>query len=161
MAKKTTFTVTAPTGEVLTRTSENRTYTHAIIARPSYKGHLFSAGQLSKTDMSNHEFHVAMANGAHYLARSQPTAYHTAEQIEAERVEYAALAAQAPDAKAWAILKRDERIATVEANKAAGYYDRFVALTWCGRPDLAQKELAKASKGNWEDVQAVPVTVKA
>src|SRR5437870_1681466 len=68
MAKKTTFTVTAPDGSVLTRTSENRTYTHAIIARPNYERAMDYAAKLSKVDAENYEFHVAMANGSHRLA---------------------------------------------------------------------------------------------
>jgi hypothetical protein len=38
--------------------------------------------------------------------------------------------------------------------------DKLGALTWCGRPDLAQKEYAKALKGGyWAEVVMLEATV--
>lgn len=156
---KTTYTVTAPTGEVLTRTSQNRIYTHAIIGRHSYEAAMQRANRISAVDKDNHDFYVEMANETHRLAERRE--WHTVEQHAAEIAKYKTLAAQAPNRDAYAELQRSIRVQAVEALKKSGFYERFVAMTWCGRPDLAQKELGKySSAGSYVDVQAVPVTIK-
>ena len=47
MTKK--FTVTTPDGHTLTRTSKNRTYTRAVIARLNYEEAFNRANKLYKT----------------------------------------------------------------------------------------------------------------
>lgn len=45
----------------------------------------------------------------------------------------------------------------IEEREAAGYYEEFHAVCWCGRPDLAQK--AAHGRRGWSDLHIVPVTV--
>lgn len=61
-----------------------------------------------------------------------------------------------PSREAWVAggWSSPERIAELDAQ---GHFDRWIALTWCGRPDLAVKELAKAQKGNWKNAIMVEV----
>lgn len=142
MTKRTTFTAIAADGSAHTRTSKNRTYTYAILTRRSYEHALAQASQISTTDKKNHDFHVAMANGTDAL--SVKPDYRSQEDHDRQMAGYKAHAAEAPNRDAYAVMKRDARVLAVEAMKKSGVYDRWSAITWCGRPDLASKELSRA-----------------
>jgi hypothetical protein len=153
MAKK--LTVTAPDGTVLTRKTD-RTYTHAILVRRSYENALARASKPSAVDGENWQFHLEMGAGTHELA--QKKSWQTEERHAAELAGHKARADQYSTREAAIEGERQARIAAIEALKKSGHFDRWGALTWCGRPDLAAKELAKAqADASNADVRAVQV----
>lgn len=156
----TTYLATAPDGSIFKRTSDNRTYTHAVLVMPSHADALARASKLDKQDGENHDFHVEMANGSHRLAGRK--SWHTDEQHAEEIANWKLLADEYPNAAAAMIGKRDLRVAAVNALKASGYFDRWEAVTWCGRPDLVSAQLGKyQASGRHASVMAVAVTTKA
>src|SRR3546814_4707453 len=52
--------------------------------------------------------------------------------------------------------RRLKRLQAVEAAKEAGEYDRFVALGWCSRKDLAEKQ-AHSHRKVFTEVTILPV----
>lgn len=153
MPKK-TYIATAPDGSEHKRTSESRTYTHAVIGRRSHAAQLASANSKSTQvqDGENWDYYMECAAGLHEHATSKWT-------TEKERATWAGFAAANPDRAAYVRGMHEHRIASVEERKAAGYYDAWHAITWCGRPDLAGKQIA-ANATYWVDLQAVPAVLK-
>ena len=138
MAKATTLFVTAPNGEKLTRTT-HRTYTHAIIARHSYDRALAHAATPAPVDALNFDY---------YVERADRGAAHPHFRSDSDLEQYVQIAARHTK-ESYVEMKRQERIQAVDALKRSGYYEKFEAMTWCGRPDLAQKELAAWLKKSW------------
>jgi hypothetical protein len=158
---KTTYLITTPDGATHKRTSDSRLYTHAVVGRHDYQAALASAQKLNKMDGQNFQYYIEVIAGTHEHAQkhSWETDEQHANNRAADIARKTAEIAGCTDAQAYMVMKRDQAVAHVEAQKAAGYYDTFGALTWCGRPDLAAKQVAKHA-GYYLDVQAIPVTVK-
>src|SRR3546814_10563350 len=55
--------------------------------------------------------------------------------------------------------RRLKRLQAVEAAKEAGEYDRFVALGWCSRKDLAEKQ-AHSHRKVFTEVTILPVNLE-
>jgi hypothetical protein len=53
--------------------------------------------------------------------------------------------------------KVDERVSEIERKKLDGYYEKLEVLTWCGRLDLAHKQLGQWTR--YRDLAIAPVTV--
>lgn len=134
-------------GVEYTRQTE-RIYTHIVLVRRDYETELADTIKRARQRVkADHDYAVDLANRpinpyswitAEQLAEHARIAALTPEQYEQERVEHAR--------------------AYVEKRRAAGVFDNPGPLTWCGRPDLAAKEEARArSSGYWAEVVTVPV----
>lgn len=114
------------------RTSENRVYTHVVVGRPDYDADMKRADCDWSYQGSDFDYFASQGDTKHGGCNSA--------------AEYMAK-------------KRADRVAEVEAKKAAGHYDKFEALTWCGRIDLAHKQL-RTGWAYYTDLQILEVTKK-
>lgn len=161
---KNTHTVTLPNGEAATRTSTSgRAYAFAVAYRDSYPATL-AAAKGDHCDVSNYAFHVREAKRlpGDYQIENQfrPgtswTQTVTAEQHQQHLDEIEGCA----DAQAYHAKKVAERVAKVEARKAAGGFETWCISGWQSRADLAQKEAARLQAGGWAvDVTILPATM--
>lgn len=153
MPKK-TYTATAPNGDIFKRTTENRTYTHAVIGRRIFERELATANDAKQRqqDGENWDYFMACAAGAHAHASSPYT-------TDRERAEWATFAEANPDRAGYIQKKHDGRVARVKADLAASAFEVWHCLTWCGRADLAQKQI-NSLQGKWDGLQAVPAILK-
>lgn len=119
-------------GEIIgKRSTAGRKYTHAVIILPSEPFSLAQAQfrKANDTDKSNFRYYCEVAEG-----RSQYE--QTPEQIiRASTMIDGGFDAYVERQRMDAIKSHEERV-------AAGYFKPGV-VTWCGRPDLAQKEASK------------------
>lgn len=125
----------------------DRIYTHVVLVRRDYQTALDEAVDTTRERArSRHAFYAREGNPAtrqyshpaEHLAEYERIATLTCEQYEAEQVEKAR--------------------ATIEKQRQNGVFDTLGPLTWCGRPDLAAKEEAKARKtGYWAEIVVLPV----
>jgi len=134
---KTKHTVVLPDGRTAQRVSQNRVYSHVVVGRRSYEIALANATAASAEaiDRKRHEIKRRRALGlpGDYVVSS------FADLNEQFAREAAAFIAEHPDVQAYVAERRAARVAKVEAAKADGVYDRWNALTWASRPDLAQR----------------------
>ena len=126
-----------PAGKVHTRNSASRIYTHTVVAHRNYQRELAEA-QKAYNGRSHFDWYSKRAKGQ--IDRNQ---WENDEQY----------AAKVADAQAEAIKKLNgtttladyeamliaQQIAQVEKNKAAGAYEEWLNMGWCGRRDLAVK----------------------
>src|SRR3546814_4178862 len=113
MARKQNIHTVTHEGQAFKRTSATRTYQFLVVGKRSYLDALSRAGRMDKTDGDNYD----------YWQRREPAkveGFVSREDYQAHR--------------------RLKRLQAVEAAKEAGEYDRFVALGWCSRKDLAEKQ---------------------
>jgi len=144
MAKSLKHTAIDPNGVKHTRTSQSRVYAYTVVARSNYARDVAMAGKLFEQDRRNFDFYTKMvAWGGAYEGVKR--SWETPEYYAAETARYAAEVEKYKDRDTCAVMKRAERIADVEARKAAGHYDRYNSLGWCSRMDLAQKLAAGQS----------------
>jgi hypothetical protein len=151
-------------GQTFLRTSASRTYSHVVVARPSYD-HAFagasSAGQ-RKQDVQNFSFHIGYVNGtSQFLARAS---YECDDaKFEARVANDIARAIErlggTTTAEAYADLCAARRVAAVEKQMAEGYYDTFVSMGWASRADLAAKLHASTQGPMWAEVVTLPAVV--
>jgi hypothetical protein len=137
---------TGPNGEKFKRVSASRRYSHCIIGRPSYAEALRRAldAQTNRNDLSYWEFMQKRADGTYqfdsYISQSiRDRAMAEGKQFIAEN----------PDRDAYARQLQEEREARVKKAKDEGFYDRFEAIGWASRLDLAQKAAAQAMTGRY------------
>lgn len=142
MARKLTV---SHNGQTFTRTTD-RIYTHAILVRPDYArvraGAIAGAVEYARV---NYDYYVQEADpatrkhdhDAATLARYAKIAAMTFEQYHRHASANAA--------------------AAVDARHAAGEFDRFGVLEWCGRNDLARNAHGKALKRGYAEVVIVEV----
>lgn len=159
---KTTFTVTDPNGKTHKRTSENRTYTHAVIARPSYEcaiKHLDNK-RAEQNTRSNFEYHLGFANGtSRWLTKNT---WETEQQHQERAAREIARSVEelngSKTADEYVAMVRKQHLDRIEEARAKGFYDTFTCVGWCGRLDLAHK-LASTTSGNdyYTDVRIAPV----
>lgn len=139
---KTKHTVTLPDGKTAQRVSQNRTYSHVVVCRTLYEVALRDADRISTGDLGNYRFHREFVDGtSRFLVRASyerddaQFAARCAKDIARSVEELAGV----DSAQAYAEAKRAERVAAVEAKRAAGGFDRWWAGSWSSRLDLAQK----------------------
>lgn len=144
MAKR-TLTITH-NGQTFTRATE-RIYTHAILVRSDYL--------LCRDSAIASAIEYARVNYAYYVKEANPdTREHNHSAAELAR--YAEIAAMTLDQ--FHLKARADAAASIEAKRAAGEYDRFGVLEWCGRNDLAHNALGKArQRGYYAEVVLVEV----
>jgi hypothetical protein len=132
-----------------TRSSKTRTYTHCVVVMWDYDramGDLHSAhADALSVDRRNFEYMTAIATGNDpHPCRdySKPGVITIDEVAQAERVaEYKARIAGGFDVYREGQLAR--RLSQLASRKAAGYFDTFGSVGWCGRHDLALKLAAQ------------------
>lgn len=165
-AKPHHYYVTDPLGVEHTRNSP-RIYTHAVIARPSYDSAMSVAQNIGTTMAttlkSNFHYYRRIlgleprpANDHRNVRPSWMTeeAFAHQQKSDKRRAEESLMGAETLDA--YVAAYRERRIADVEDAKAKGYYDRFEAIGFCGRADLAAK-LVASTNGYWTDFIILPV----
>lgn len=152
---KTTYIATAPDGTVGKRTTKNRIYTHAVIGRRSYIKELATANSKGKqkSDGESWDYYMALNAGTHEHCKFQ----HLDD--DKHRAEWAHFAHSNPNRAGYIARRHAERLAEVADNQASRYYQVWHTITWCGRPDLAQKQIARLAT-YWIDLQAVPAIQK-
>ena len=154
-----------------TRTSK-RTYSHAIVARRSKEYEVKTAREISGSSLSANDYKY----GTRYAGMTREQAiekieadnigrppFHTEYEMRAldkNMAESEAMKAQHPTLEVYRQWYLDEWLARIATAEVAGVYDKFNALTWAGRPDLAEKEYTKA-KGDprFAEVLKVPAEV--
>jgi hypothetical protein len=134
-----------PDGTVVTRNSENRTYTHLVAYRPSREHAEQRAMTVHPYMRSNHKYYVACAAGLHEHARAAEGdpqwKIDSAAQSRAKGEAY--VAKYGEDLETAMAMQVEEARIGVEKAAAKGYYDRWQVEGWSGRLDLAQKLLAR------------------
>lgn len=157
-----------------TRTTKNRTYSHAIIAQRDEAKARDAAYNYkpTKTDRSNFDYHVSIvacegkvitptpamsdlrkANDAGQVINAWATGKRYVSGYSAEDI--AESKAKIKDGfDGYLVYLRNKAIETFEANLADGYFKPGNAA-WAGRLDLAQKEAANRAKW-FKNVWIVP-----
>ena len=135
-----------------------------LASRPSYELDLLSASKVSAIDASNFAYHLQViaeggrTNMVQWIGQpDEDFAARCAERV----VKAVASNEGATSAAEYQALKVAERVAYVEAQKAAGHYETWSIRGWQSRADLAQKELAKLLSNEWARVaeaKIIPVT---
>ena len=133
---RTTYTAIDPAGRTHTRTTASRSYTHTVVSKRSYQAALADAQSKQSYDMDLRNFKFYAENADRHPER---VAGHTPES--------------------YAEAQRAARVASVEAQKAKGFFDEYVNWGWCGRADLALKLLAKAQGSTWYDGSSAVILV--
>jgi hypothetical protein len=161
---KITHKVTLPCGAAAKRISASRTYPFCVASRPSYDFALQQASKVSPTDASNYRYYlqvIAEGGRTHMVQWTGEADDAFAARCAKNAADKVASQQGATSAAEYQTLKVAERIAFVEARKAAGYYDAWVVQGWQSRADLAQKELIKVSSNVWlgvAEAKIIPVT---
>jgi len=153
---KTKLSATLPDGTIATRTTA-RTYTHVVAVRRSYESALDVAVRQSAGDLDNYAHYAAFLDGtSRFLAKRswQSDAEHAAS-CAWDIARATAAIDGATSADEYAAARKAQRIADVEARKAAGNFDTWSAEAWAGRLDLAQK--AASPKPWFAEMRIVPV----
>ena len=128
------YTAVSPDGQTHKRTTADRTYTHTVVARWNYDEHLRRAGDASihaDNDKSNYNYYVRELDPA---TRKWT---HSESELAGFTANIEGIANEADYLEAQIV----KRIAKIEADKAAGEFDKYRNMGWCGRRDLAQKLL--------------------
>lgn len=171
---KIAYFATDADGYVHTRNSD-RVYTHTVVFKGGYERAMKMAKDPfhAKTDKKNFGYYSSLADGSHEHAHPRAfNDYHpsyTAEQIagfkESEkreiekRIADARAAIEGHTVESYCNKLHVERIARVEAHKAAGDFDRWLNAGWCGRPDLAQT-LARKMQADGYVAEILPASTK-
>lgn len=167
---KTSYKVALSDGTFATRKSD-RVYTHIVVGRRSYEKELADASTVSKgqrdTLKSNFAYYTKIAAGNDPYPS---TCYRTEPKWTAEEVAEEKARAEAENAQRFqeAVRKIDGHtlesfieadrlyhIRKVEERKTKGYYNDLLVVAWCGRLDLAHKQVSANS--HLIDVAIVPV----
>lgn len=170
MAKRVIHTATGPNGETFKRTSASRRYTHVVIALPSVESAIRRANgeyDLGLKEYRDHERYARdgyepagwMFGRPHYDQVKHPGKDH-AEVFREDGRESGRnwLEGKPATAEEYAARRRASALAKVEESKAAGVFERFVALSWSSRADLAAKAASNPeSRGYWAEVRVVEV----
>lgn len=133
------LTVVVDGQEITRRTA--RTYTHVVVCKANAVADHERAVERAGWDVKNNWEYYEREAGAN------PQFTHTEEEF----AEYRRIIAAGKDAR------RVESIANSDARNAKTDYNTFFAFAWCGRLDLAQKQVAKALDQKFLDVRIVQV----
>ena len=145
---KTLFTATAPDGSTHTR-STLRAYAYTVVAQRDFADEFHFASRVSATDASNYAYYNRVIALGHCPHQNRSTQYVSKEQIDiraaSDVADAVARLAGATTVTDYQLRLRDERIAKVRADKAAGAFGVWYNKGWCSRLDLAQKLQAKSN----------------
>lgn len=142
MSNKHTYQVTAPDGSIHARTTA-RTYSHVVLAKHCEK----TAREWAKwtiapksVERKNFAYYQAIVDGSHAHSRT------TSEQKQAQ---YADLIARHETAENYVQALYADAVRTIDAQVKDGYFDEYHAIAWCGRRDLAEKQVASNASRGW------------
>lgn len=153
-------------GQTFTRNSQNRVYTHCVVAKPSYEAALRAADAWAPQHGSNFAYYTEeLADGCtghvyRYHAESEESyAARAAAQSAERKAHYTEELGGDTNRAAYIARKIAEEKAAIEKMRAEGYYDRWDVVGWCGRLDLAQKlASSKLCNSYWATTAVVEAT---
>lgn len=162
---KAIHTATGPNGEKFKRTSASRRYSHVVIGRPdraTTMRHIENAHAANLKRFEETQKHAAegyepsqwMYNTQDTVDPSRTVAERFREDGKVKSQKWLA-ECEAKTAIEYADLMKARALAKVEADAAK--YERFVAITWCGRQDLAAKAARGRDTYGYIDIQIVEV----
>jgi hypothetical protein len=136
-------------GEIIgKRTSLSRTYTHCVAARYSYE---YARQNLNRSysDGETWDYLTECSQRIVGSLRSSGTRIDGSTwefRVEQHEVDKALIELAGRTREQFIADRRAERLANLEKNREAGFYDRWNVMTWCGRLDLAQKQVSAYCK---------------
>src|ERR1700693_5084008 len=130
-------------GQTFTRTTE-RTYTHVVLVKSDY-AHVYAGAIKGAAD-------VARVNYPYYIKEANP-ATRQYKHSDAELARFAEIATMTIDQ--YAQYASDKAAERVDADLAAGAFDKFGPIGWCGRLDLARKQADQAKARGYGEVVIV------
>lgn len=143
---KTTHLATLPCGAIAKRVSASRVYPFVLAGRLSYDHALRHAKDpaWTKGDRDAFKFYAEEASRepgvpftVHVTGCARPWSYD--KTLSAQEIARSAERVAGHTAETYAQERQADRAAKVEADKAAGVYNRWSALTWTSRRELAAK----------------------
>lgn len=156
---KTTHTVTLPDGQTAKRVSQFRVYTHVVVGRRRLAFDLARAHAAGHQKQDRKEF-----LHQHQRAAGLPGDYFVSryDDLNAKWLEEAKLfVAEHTNVEVYVAARLAERLAQVEADRVAGKYEAWHALTWASRLDLAHRARGAAEWQAYEtDVLPTQVVTK-
>jgi hypothetical protein len=123
-----------------------RDYTHVVLI----KRHATAELAVSMRDAAE----VARINYPYYV-REAKASTREFQHASSELARFEAIAAMTED-EFVALCEREVKDKVMKA-KAAGVYDRYECVCWCGRLDLAEKEASSQRRWGHAEVVVVPV----
>ena len=143
----TKYTVTF-NGQTFTRKSE-RTYTHLVLATSNLEHAISSVHERANSNTFLRDYQ--------YYCREADETTRKYSHSEKETALFKEIAAKALEQHRQDVIAKD--LATIEAHRLAGDFEKFNVVGWCGREDLAEKSASSARAKPWNDkVIVVPVT---
>jgi hypothetical protein len=155
-------TATDRNGKTHTRNSARGVYTHCVVARRSYENALAHANRPAELEKSNYSFHRAYLDGTSvFLVKPSYRSDEAHAAYCADQVAKAQKALEGCDTFAdYAEKCRKAYVASVEGQKARGYYDELVTLGWNGSRTLAEKGSSSARRNPYyAEVMILEATV--
>lgn len=135
-------------GQIFTRNSKGRRYTHCVVALPSREVAFRFANALHDGDASSWEYYASPRaynfswTGGDRVVVDASTFYSAEEFL-----------AVFPTAAVYQAYQRDRRVTKFAQRVADGEFTTYVPMGWCGRRDLADKLRSKtAASGYWLEV---------
>jgi len=126
--------------QTFTRNSKSRRYSHCVIARPSEaeaERRIDSHYAVESGTRSYNYYCSDEAYSYNWIGGDRKTVFGTTYHSPAE------FKADFPDLPSFLTRCREERVADFEKARAAGEFDTYGCVGWCGRYDLAVKLLNK------------------
>jgi hypothetical protein len=145
------------------RSTESRTYTHCVAAKPSYEAAKRQAVEgWDVADADSFEYYSTVARATVGDPKYPGDAYLDKHRIEQRDIDDAKRElGGATTAAEFHQLRAAARLAKIEADKAKGRFDEWGVQTWCGRLDLAHKEAAARRNGSYfAEVRVLEAIVK-
>jgi hypothetical protein len=141
---KTAYIATDAAGIKHTRNSD-RVYTHTVVIKGGYERDLRAANDMAYAAKEANDLWAQVGKGLEgYVANGlRKHAILGRDYFVKRFAEDSAIVAQFGTAAAYIDSKRAAHVARVEAEKAAGRFEKWGNIGWCGRLDLAQKLAAK------------------
>lgn len=148
-------------GQVFTRNSKGRRYTHAVIARPSESYHRAQC-DAPYTQVAAKNNWLYFSEDHHHRNGLTFGAYDDGpvKTLGHEFGSAAEFLATFPTVEGYILARIDDNIQRHEKRRADGDFDRYHCMGWCGRRDLAEKLLIKeTNKGCWAEVRIVETEI--
>ena len=147
----TKYTATDANGTTHTR-GTTRAYTHCVVAKESHEDALTAARSgWAKTDAKNFAYYTELVYGT--AVPSHCGTPFTAKWI----ADAASCIAGFSSAAEYCAAQQAERIARIEAKQAAGGYNTFRTLGFCGSHELARKLAATCNKHGGYDAASITI----
>lgn len=146
-----------PNGNVHTRNSKTRVYSHTVVARlnreEADKQTLRVAEDAART---NYEFYCGRKGTAYTNWKGEPDTCYVHDKEYHSAAEFIADYPSVEDAVAYEVGKAQAKIDA----RTDSYYDDFFNLGWNGRRDLAEKLASKEARRTYRDITILEATIK-